>query len=191
MNHSENIDLITKALIEFQSNVGQIEKSATVDVYKDKKKIYDFNYAPLDKIIEQCQPVLNKNGLSVIQLLCDTSGVETVILHNSGQYLSSKYQLQNNPTGKPQDIGSLITYARRYAYCAALGIVTEEDDDGNRSQDQYTKPKNDKPWLNPNDENWNNCLKALKQSSFTIEDIKKKYLISEKTQELLINESKA
>jgi hypothetical protein len=53
------------------------------------------------------------------------------VLHESGEERSGEYPLPDPTSARPQDIGSAITYARRYSFCAVTGLVTEEDDDGN------------------------------------------------------------
>ena len=67
--------------------------------------------------------------------------IETIITHDSGQYISGRLYM---PAAKldPQGFGSAITYGRRYALAAALGIVSDEDNDGNGIKG---KPKVDPP----------------------------------------------
>jgi hypothetical protein len=50
------------------------------------------------------------------------------LLHESGEFEGGEYPLP--PNGTPQQMGSAITYARRYTFCAVTGVVSEEDDDG-------------------------------------------------------------
>ena len=115
---------------------------STVDKGKDNP-FFKSKYAPLDSIIEMIRPILPKHGLSVVQFTdIPESGngiiIETVITHESGQYISGKLLM---PLTKidPQGAGSAITYGRRYALAAALGIVSDEDIDGNHNDKQ--KPK--------------------------------------------------
>lgn len=113
-------------------------------VAKDKDNpFFKSLYAPLDSIIEMIRPILAENGLTAMQFtdLPDTGEgvlIETIITHESGQYISGKLYM---PAAKldPQGFGSAITYGRRYALAAALGIVSDEDTDAN---DIKGKPKN-------------------------------------------------
>ena len=60
--------------------------------------------------------------------------MNTLITHRSGQFIVSSIPFGLASTAKPQDIGSAITYAKRYGLQAAFGVVVAEDptdDDGN------------------------------------------------------------
>lgn len=75
------------------------------------------------------QPLAD-NELSVCQLIEDDYSIRTILLHSSGQWISSKVRMPSN-TADAQAIGSAITYAKRYAFCAILGIVADDDEDAN------------------------------------------------------------
>jgi hypothetical protein len=131
MNVTENRDLLFKAIAAAQGEFTTVDKSASNPHFKSK-------FAPLDSIIEMIRPILPKHGLSVVQFTDIPEGgngviIETVITHDSGQYISGRLLM---PTVKqdPQGYGSSITYGRRYALGAALGIVSDEDVDGNQSE---------------------------------------------------------
>lgn len=95
-----------------------------------------YKYADLAEIISHARAPLADNGLSVTQLTVLADGKLTLVtrlLHASGQYMDSVYPL---PSGAaPQEMGSAITYARRYSLCAILGIAADEDDDGAKAAD--------------------------------------------------------
>ena len=61
------------------------------------------------------------------------AGVETIILHSSGEWVSNEFMLKCSKND-PQGMGSAITYARRYAYQSVLGIPSEDDDGNNASK---------------------------------------------------------
>lgn len=119
----EDITLLAKALVKAQ---GQIEGAK-----KDKKANYG-KYADLASVWEACKDALSKNGLAVIQLPCVAPegcvGITTVILHESGQSMSECFHMPVKDRTNPQAVGSAITYARRYALSAALGICPDDDD---------------------------------------------------------------
>lgn len=136
---SEKIDKITEALIAVQSEMGTVTKENENPYFKSK-------YADLAAVHRLCMPILTKNGLCVSQVCAPSEkGVKivTLLLHKSGQYLGS--ELEMIPTKMdPQGIGSAITYARRYALMAIIGLVAEEDDDGNAAStppQKYNAPK--------------------------------------------------
>jgi hypothetical protein len=144
MKVTEECKELFEAISAAQGEFTTVEKNAANPHFKSK-------FAPLDSIIEMIRPILPKHGLSVTQH-CDIpeSGagiiVETVIAHKSGQYISSRLFM---PVAKqdPQGYGSSLTYGKRYALSAVLGIVSDEDVDGNQGdgkgagkQQQGNKP---------------------------------------------------
>ena len=126
---SESINELATSLAKAQGAVKAAMKDANNPFYKSK-------YADLSSVWEACRKALSDNGLSVTQLPFtsegSTVGIETVLLHSSGQYLGEKLVV---PVGKydAQGIGSAITYARRYALSAIVGVVADEDDDGEKA----------------------------------------------------------
>ena len=85
-----------------------------------------------------CRSLLSAQAIWLTQLPCPAPvelgaghiGLETRLIHaESGQWISS-VAIIPLPKNDPQGMGSAITYARRYALTAMLGIITEEDDDG-------------------------------------------------------------
>jgi len=90
-----------------------------------------YQYADLAAILNHVRPVLAKHGLAVTQdVALDDGrlGITTTVHHLSGEALRFG-PLAGPSGGKWQDLGSAITYARRYALCAALGIAGDDDDD--------------------------------------------------------------
>jgi hypothetical protein len=128
VNKSENIGELAKALSKFQSEVGDVHKS---------RQGYGYKYADLCSVLDTVRPLCAKNGLSVSQLCVSPEdpervGVETVLMHESGQWISSVFHMpveEKKPLSSAQTAGVVITYARRYALAAVLGI-TQTDDDG-------------------------------------------------------------
>jgi len=117
-----------QALVAAIGELSNVPKTASNPYFKSK-------YAPLDAIVEATRPVLAKHGLAIQQqpLFMDgTAGVETTILHKSGHSTTTTLLLPLKDQS-PQGVGSAITYARRYALAAVLGLATEDDDDGNIS----------------------------------------------------------
>jgi len=127
MNKSEQINELASALSKAQAAIkGAVEDSTNPHL--------SYKYASLQANIDASRDALAKNGLSVMQLLTDMAcenmdliTLETVILHSSGQWVSSTFSV---PVSKKdaQGFGSAITYARRYSYAAALGIAPIDDD---------------------------------------------------------------
>jgi hypothetical protein len=110
----------------------------------DKKNPHFGNkYASLAAMRESVVPALAKHGLALTQTTDFHDGafiLRTTLRGPDGEIIESTYPL---PVAKPQEMGSAITYARRYTMAALVGIAAEEDDDGNAGQkaDKPAAPK--------------------------------------------------
>lgn len=128
MKFSENIAELAKALADAQTEMRNPYNTANNPYFKSK-------YAPLPDILNVVRPVLAKYGLTLTQYpVTDEDGgvgVESMLLHKSGQYIQYDPYFLTPAKNDPQTAGGAITYARRYALNAVLGISGEEDDDGN------------------------------------------------------------
>lgn len=178
MKTSEQINEIAKALSEFQSNLPKIEKDANVNLGS-----YSFSYAPLETIIQAIKPLLKQTGLSFLHIMND-SILECIILHSSGQCINTG-GIAIKMSNKMQDMGSSMTYARRYTLCAALGIVAEDDDDGNSSDGNKIESLDNRKWLNKNTPVWDKAVEGIKTGKGTVEDIAKAYKLSKKNRDEL------
>lgn len=128
MNKSESIKNIATALCNFQGAVETIRKTETNPFFKSK-------YASLADILSVIRQPLIENGLSFVQFPIGKYGLETMLMHVSGEWLSESYEM--TPTkNDPQGAGSVITYQRRYALGAILGLNIDIDDDGNKGSEK-------------------------------------------------------
>lgn len=106
-----------------------------------------YKYLNLATILKTIKPVFAKYDLGFTQRVTfeygsDNKGmqvgtVETIIFDETDRVTLSRYPFV--VTGDPQANGSAVTYARRYALYAVLGIYPEKDDDGVAARD-YAKP---------------------------------------------------
>jgi len=129
--HSEQTDKINAALSKAQGSFEPLIQNQTV-----KYGATNFAFADLPGTLENVQKPLAENGLAIVQTTQMGEGsffLETLLVHSSGQFYRAVYPLPLN--AKPQDMGSAITYARRYTLCAILGRAGEQDDDGQRAGD--------------------------------------------------------
>lgn len=131
---------LTAALAKAQMSFGTVTRSKTVTVTTKTGGSYKFSYAPLDSILDAVRKPLAENGLAVAQLL-DGQSLVTLLLHESGASLEGRTAIPQ--TADVQALGSAITYLRRYAIQALLGIAAEEDDDGKAAKDD--KPEKKEP----------------------------------------------
>jgi hypothetical protein len=96
----------------------------------------DYKYADLPSILESVKNPLATNGLCIIQFPIQDEkkiGVETMITHDSGEWISGQLFVSVEDTNA-KSCGSALTYARRYAITAMLGLCPDDDDDGDASE---------------------------------------------------------
>lgn len=129
-----------KAMLEFHNQLRPIAK--------DGKSAFN-KYTTLDTILDTVRPILYENGLFLMQ---EIHGQElmTTIFHKSGQYrtsIASMSVMWSSAGGanEIQKFGGSISYYRRYAACAMLGISTRDDDDGNSHPKQQQRPQQKQP----------------------------------------------
>lgn len=136
---SEAINELAAALAKAQGEITGALKDSSNPFFKSK-------YADLASCWDACRKQLSANGLSVIQttdVLDGTVVVRTVLAHASGQWISGILPVKAKDDG-PQAQGSGITYARRYALAAIVGLA-QIDDDAEAAQARHVKqqPKAD------------------------------------------------
>lgn len=136
---------LAEALAAFQAEVPRMSKDETAKVTGEGKNgpvKYTYGYAGLDQFVEIVEPVLGKHGLSVTGTTTWVDGKFVAVislLHESGQERTACWPLPD-PFGRgvgPQDIGSALTYARRYLGWLLTGTFPGGvDDDGKQAQQQ-------------------------------------------------------
>jgi len=137
MNKSESIKMIAIALTAFQEEVENPKNTADNPFFKSK-------YAPLPEILTLYRPLLAKHGLSIFQSPGGDGvnvSVTTMLMHISGEWIESDPLSLKADKATAQGACSAITYGRRYSLSAALGISSEDDDDGNHASQGNDKPK--------------------------------------------------
>jgi hypothetical protein len=139
MKFSDSIKNIAIALAQFQGEVTAAPKDAMNPHFKKK-------YATLDAMITAIRPALAKCGLSFIQNNIEDEagriGVYTMIFHESGENITFDPVYIPLEKKTAQGIGLALTYSRRYSLGTALGIATDEDDDGNSIEPERKKYDN-------------------------------------------------
>ena len=95
-------------------------------------------------MISETREPVQKNGLSILQMPLSKEtgeiGIQTILLHESGEYIESQPLFMKPVKNDTQQAGSLITYLRRYSYQAILNLSTGEDEDGNATTNADKKP---------------------------------------------------
>lgn len=136
MEQSAEINELVKALILASP------KNAPKD---GKNPFFKNDYATLNSVIETTKEELAKNGLVIIQTNAPVPNgvaIVTTLAHTSGQWIRGTLTL---PLSKndPQGIGSAVTYGRRYALMAMVGIAGEDDDGNACSKIEMPKAKSE------------------------------------------------
>ena len=124
----EGKNSLYKGMFKFRTQLKQPKLDGDNPFFKS-------GYVTLEGVQKAVDEALKDTGLSYVQMVYNDgnggAGVETVIMHEDGEVLSSG-QLSLRPTkNDPQGYGSAITYAKRYQLAAMFGISSDKDDDGN------------------------------------------------------------
>lgn len=122
---------LAAALAEARKKFEPITRSKAVRVTSKKTNTtYTFNYAPFEEIVAATRPALTENGLSVVQSASDGLLLSTLI-HSSGESIGVTVPLLIPEGASNQEVGSALTYARRYGYSMLLCLTGDDDDDAN------------------------------------------------------------
>ena len=128
---SQNIGKIAIALSKVQGTVGLIPKSKTATVPMKSGGQFKYSYADLANIWEAIRKSLMENEIAVTQLFSmqeNRGYMTTILMHSSGEWIKSVLEIGSHE--KIQELGSEITYLRRYGLSSILGIAADEDEDG-------------------------------------------------------------
>lgn len=132
--NKELIESLIKARTEFP----EIPKNRTA-----KAGSFSYKYADLSDILTIVVPILSKYGLIITQPIVSTErgmAVKTILYHTSGGSIESVFDMNVNGLN-PQQVGSMISYYRRYSICALLGVFPEDDTDAQEIPPPRVAPK--------------------------------------------------
>jgi len=123
VNQSQTIGALAAALAKAQADITGAVKDSANPFFKSK-------YADLESVWNACRKPLTSNGLSVIQTTQPTrhgTMLVTTLAHSSGEWIRGYMPiLTKDATAQSQ--GSGISYARRYALAALVGVYQTDDD---------------------------------------------------------------
>lgn len=165
---------IFKSLAAFQQECPTIHKGT---------KGYGYSYADLPTIFEVINPLLQKHNLGFTQLI-EQQAIRTILFHTeTGEKLESVTDIPQGVSLKGmndyQVLGSAITYLRRYALSAILGIVTDKDTDA--SGEQQPKPQQKqapKAKSNFKEGGFEKALEAIADGTTTVQKIVANYNVT-------------
>lgn len=129
-------DQINELVAAFAKAQGQMKNAAFNRVNPHFKN----SYADLAAIWDAIRKPLSDHGLIASQTTEIREGglvLVTILAHSSGQWIRSEYPLP--VAGRPQEMGSAMTYGKRYSLSAIVGIAADEDDDANAAEDGKQK----------------------------------------------------
>lgn len=172
--------------LKLYNKINQVKSEIGVMSKNLENPFYKSSYFDINELIAHVEPLLNANGLMLMQPVINGYVVSRIIDLETGEYDESAIQL----TGitDPQKIGSAITFFRRYSLQSQLAIQAEDDDANKASGKGEKKPeKSDKPWLNPKTLQWTNAIKHLRNGG-TIAQLKEVANFSKANEELLKKE---
>jgi hypothetical protein len=110
---------VCTALLEAKKEIGKVAKNAKNPHFKN-------TYADINALIEAVEPILLDKGLLLLQPINDGK-VSSIVIHaESGEQMQSTIDLPMS--GTPQQLGSAITYYRRYTLQSLLSLQAEDDD---------------------------------------------------------------
>lgn len=143
---SEQIGKLAEALAATQAEMKAPIKSKTMKIPGRG----DYKYADLADVIE-ARRMGAKHGLAITQGMEMREGylaLATMLMHTSGEWKAWECPIPANL--KPQELGSFLTYMRRYSESCAWGIAADDDDDGAAAQNATPQVKKAAPPAPPN-----------------------------------------
>ena len=129
MNSSNTISKLASALARAQVEMPVVKFDAKNPFLKNK-------YATLGAVVQSSVPVMHKHGLSIAQFSISQEGrigVRSILMHESGEWIEDVITLvpeTQKGLSLNQAAGVTLTYLRRYSWASILGLVTDEDSDG-------------------------------------------------------------
>lgn len=139
---SQEIGELAAALASAQATFTFASKDSTAAMGSAGKR----KYADLQSVLEAVREGLTANGLAVVQApMPEEKGIKlrTTLAHKSGQWIASELYLPQDKMGGVQGMGSALTYARRYALAAMVGIA-QDDDDGETAMQESRKAEKER-----------------------------------------------
>ena len=152
----------SEAFLAAQRDMKNPAKNHTAIVKMKSGGQFSYKYASLDETMECVKEALHAQGIAIAQPPVSEAGcigIRTELIY--GEEIWDRGTLLMPASDDPQKVGSALTYLRRYGLSSAVGMVAEDDDDGQGAQG---KGSTDKPQATPGptrEEMGNDLDKAL------------------------------
>jgi hypothetical protein len=160
---------LTDKLLQFQKQITPVKKDG-------KNPHFGNKYATLSAILSEVKPLLSELGIVLTQPI-EENKVQTRLSYKN-EVVASEIALPTNLS--PQQLGSAITYFRRYTLASLLSLDIEDDD-----AQSTTEVK--KPYLNENSPKFAKAVEFLASGKGTITQIESKYQLSKTVREILLS----
>jgi len=188
MKMSEQTGDLFTAFSKFQGDLTNAAKA---------KEGHGYKYADLSMCINTAKEPLQTNGLAVSQFMGESekgTTLTTMLTHTSGQWMRDTFVMERailqGGAGKnpAQAMGASITYMRRYAYAAIIGMTQEDTDaDGVTSKQSSNGQDDNKEWYNSFDQDKAHMISCIQNGSDTAEGminhLAKTYKLSKETRQ--------
>ena len=165
LNELSNTLTLHQKLHRAKLAIGKVTKNANNPHFKK-------SYADLNAILSTVEPVLLENGLLLIQPIQGNSVCTQIVDIDSGAMLESCMDLPQGIT--PQQMGSAITYYRRYTLQSALSLQAVDDDGQQASKDQPTETKKE----SLSDARFKAALESISKGEFTTDQLRAKFYLT-------------
>jgi hypothetical protein len=163
-------------LNEFKKEIGAISKD-------EKNPFFNSKYFDINGLLRHTEPLLQKNGLLLLQPIIKGEVISEIIDIESGESVTSSIALP--AIQDPQKLGSAVTYYRRYTLQSLLSLQAEDDDANIATKSVKENPP--KAWINEGDNAW----KVALSKSLSLSKVKEHYSISKVNAEKYENALKA
>lgn len=183
------MEKLLQSLSKVKANLGKMSKDSVNPFFKSK-------YFDVNQLLEHVEPLLQENGLLLLQPIQDGKVKSIIYLIETGENIFSEIEIKD--LGNPQNVGSAITYYRRYTLQSLLGLQAEDDDANkasnpeNKNNASPSQKKEPSDWLNLFDKQGNQTPKYLEIQTaiaagqkFTLEGVRKKYKVSKEVADQL------
>lgn len=143
-------EMFDQSMALFQAECPILRKDSQVRGEK-----FSYNYAPLDSIVNQTKALIQKHGFSYrVTAKVEGTNVTAIckVIHSMGHAEESEFQVPIDPSARmnqAQKFASALTFAKRYAFCNAFGILTGDQDDDAGASDPDNAAGHNRPPARP------------------------------------------
>jgi hypothetical protein len=126
---SQSLTNLATALVGFKLQCPKIKFNRTVKFKTKSGFELNYQYADLPNLESVTTPILAANGLTIVQAMGSPGEVTTMLLHSSGEFISSVASVSLPKDADKQELGGITTYLRRYGLTSILGISADADNE--------------------------------------------------------------